>query len=252
MACARSGASFALSLTMTKIFLNLLIISVLGLFAVPSFAGGDYFDAQKDDLMPAKVDELHPTQGYVGYIEVKPKAKELKKMSKSERKEFLRKNPIPVVVGPGGDIYPIDHHHLARAVSDSGHQKIFIKIVENKSALTEAEFWAWMKEKQYVDLIDDNGNKIEVADLPRFIEEMRDDPYRSLAGAVREQGGFKKDMTPFAEFKWALFFRQYFSRESLDSNFDKVVKAAVKLAKSQAAQGLPGYIGIHGSCHSVF
>jgi hypothetical protein len=33
---------------------------------------------------------------------------------------FLYNHPVPVVVGPGGRHYLIDHHHLARAMHNQG------------------------------------------------------------------------------------------------------------------------------------
>jgi len=33
-----------------------------------------------------------------------------------------------------------------------------------------------------------------------FRRDLVDDPYRSLAGALRQTGGYGKDVTPYAEF----------------------------------------------------
>jgi hypothetical protein len=33
---------------------------------------------------------------------------------------FLQKHPVPVVIGPGGQHYLIDHHHLTRAMTELG------------------------------------------------------------------------------------------------------------------------------------
>lgn len=45
-----------------------------------------------------------------------------RKMAKGPAKlqEFLKANPVPCVVGPGGTLYLIDHHHLARALYNLG------------------------------------------------------------------------------------------------------------------------------------
>ena len=45
-------------------------------------------------------------------------------------------------------------------------------------------------------------------DIPKSIEDMADDPFRSLAGALRRKGGYAKDTTPFSEFLWADFLRR--------------------------------------------
>ena len=54
---------------------------------------------------------------------------------------------------------------------------------------------------------DARGRRCDYEDLPKTVKEMRDDPYRSLAGELRIIGGFAKDLTPFTEFVWADFFR---------------------------------------------
>jgi len=42
--------------------------------------------------------------------------------------------------------------------------------------------------------------------------DLADDPYRSVAGELRRQGGFAKDTTPFSEFLWADFLRRRIDR----------------------------------------
>ena len=72
-------------------------------------------------------------------------------------------------------------------------------------------------------------------------------PYRSLAGLVRQNGGFCKSFREFAEFAWADWFRSKFptlDNQNLPSDpNDKnaTVDEAVEMAHSSEAQGLPGY-----------
>ena len=75
----------------------------------------------------------------------------------------------------------------------------------------------------------------------------KDDPYRSLAGKVRINGGFSKVSTPFAEFKWADFFRDRIAITEIDGSFENAVGDGLKLAKTCDARSLPGYQG--PSCH---
>jgi hypothetical protein len=70
-----------------------------------------------------------------------------------------------------------------------------------------------------------------------------DDPFRSLAGELRRVGGFAKDTTPFGEFLWADFLRRRMKRKVLDANFDGALEQALKLAKSEEADYLPGWCG---------
>ena len=70
-----------------------------------------------------------------------------------------------------------------------------------------------------------------------------DDPFRSLAGALRRSGGFAKDTTPFNEFLWANFLRRRIKRKLVETDFAAALKHAVKLARSDEADYLPGWSG---------
>ena len=94
----------------------------------------------------------------------------------------------------------------------------------------------------YVYPYDENGKKREIGEIPDSLTKMKDDPYRALAGFARNEGAFKKDWTPFAEFKWADYFRKLIPKELVEKDFDKALKKAVDLARDPAASHLPGYI----------
>ncbi len=206
-----------------------------------------------DNLYRIDLSELRPTQMNVGMIEVARKSAKLSEMTGKQRDLFLRENPVPVIVGPAPKkhFYLIDHHHLSRAVLESGHSKVYIKVVADLSELPRDEFWKEMSKKGYVYLKDDLGNAIEPSQLPKHISTLGDDPYRSLAGVVRRQGGYIKDTTPFAEFKWAAFFRERIKIDDTKPkySFAKAVAQAMVLVSSDEAQGLPGY---RFRCESVF
>jgi hypothetical protein len=73
-------------------------------------------------LKPVAILDLRPTQFTVGMREVKAKRKRWRDEGKSKGQEFLGKHMIPVILGPKGRHYVIDHHHLARALHDEGGQ----------------------------------------------------------------------------------------------------------------------------------
>jgi hypothetical protein len=100
-----------------------------------------------------------------------------------------------------------------------------------------------MKEKQWVYPYDQDGKPCAISDLPKDIRGLADDPYRSVAWQVRERGGFEKTEKPFAEFKWADFFREHLKTHPLHHDFEEAVKEAMALAQSPEARRLPGYIG---------
>ena len=92
----------------------------------------------------------------------------------------------PIVIGPGGAFYITDRHHLARALYDLGEATTYCKVLDNLSGLQPDAFWKHMEDSNGVYLKDDQGNVITPRDLPTSIRELRNDPFRSLAGAVRE------------------------------------------------------------------
>ncbi|HEY3782221.1 MAG TPA: ParB-like protein [Fimbriimonadaceae bacterium] len=50
--------------------------------------------------MKASILELYPTQLALGLYEVNAKIKEFKAMSSNELRDYLKKNPVPFVLGP--------------------------------------------------------------------------------------------------------------------------------------------------------
>jgi hypothetical protein len=70
---------------------------------------------------------------------------------------------------------------------------------------------------------------------------LADDVYRSLAGYVRNAGGYDKSPLAFAEFVWADFFRRNIAIESVKADFHGAVLAGVTLAKGSRAKALPGF-----------
>ena len=82
-------------------------------------------------------------------------------------------------------------------------------------------FWGVMDNKRWVYPYDAKGERRHFRDIPKSVTELKDDPFRSLAGELRRAGGFAKDTTPFSEFLWADFLRRRMSRKSVDADFDK-------------------------------
>jgi hypothetical protein len=195
-------------------------------------------------LCSCRVLELRPTQLAVGMIEVREKEAELSSKSGSKLVAYQQKHPEPVVKGPGGALFITDHHHLARAMADLGIETTFCQLEADYSAFDPSAFWAKMEGQHWVYLYDENGKgPREPADLPSTVEGLKDDPYRSLSGAVRHDGGFVKVSTPFAEFKWADFFRSKILVTDIDKDFRKAVRKASAFASERNACALPGYKG---------
>ncbi len=197
------------------------------------------------------IEDLQPTQSNVGMREVQFKAEKIAAMKKKEREAFLLDNPVPVIIGPGDIHYLIDHHHLSRALLEIGKKNVYTRVVADWSQLSKSEFWKAMKKHKYVYLKNKKGRNLDPEDLPKRVADLGDDPYRSLASSVRRKGGFEKVPTPFAEFEWALFFRERLELKSSESqtSYEKTVEKAVELAELRKAHKLPGF---RARCENLF
>jgi len=190
--------------------------------------------------------DLRPTQMTLGMGEVVRKRKSWKSQGAKALAEFLAHHMVPVVVGPGGRRYLIDHHHLARALHDEGVDSVFVTIVADFSRLDADAFWNIMDFHGWTHPFDGRGRRRAYADLPKTVAAMEDDPYRSLAGELRYVGGFAKDSTPFSEFVWADFLRRRIKPKDLRKSFVAATEKALTLAKSEEANYLPGWCAPHG------
>jgi len=175
-------------------------------------------------------------------IEVHDKRKHLEDLGHHQRRDFLAAHPIPAVIGPEGKLYVTDHHHLGRALWEASVETGVFLVEADLSELHPEPFWAEMAARHWVHPIDAQGTRHGVDALPKHIKGLVDDPYRSLAGYVRNAGGFEKTDTAFAEFLWADFFRRRIRIGSKREDFDRAVRAALELAHSAAAKDLPGFL----------
>jgi hypothetical protein len=185
--------------------------------------------------------ELFPTQMTLGMREVAIKQQAWKKHDPNDLEKFLGSHMVPVVVGPGQRKYLIDHHHLARALHESGVESVFVTIVADLHKVDVENFWNMMDYHGWTHPFDAKGRRRDYADLPATIEGMQDDPYRSLAGELRKIGGYAKDATPYSEFVWADFLRLRIKPKALESDFPAALAVALDLAKSEDANYLPGW-----------
>src|SRR5215469_6645076 len=192
---------------------------------------------------PIAILELRPTQMTVGLREVKEKRKRFREQATKKQREMIGKHMIPVVVGPDKRYYVVDHHHLARALLDEGIKDILVTVIGDLTMVDRDAFWGVMDNKRWVYPYDAKGERRHFEDLPKSVKDLKDDPFRSLAGELRRAGGFAKDTTPFSEFLWADFLRRQMSRKLVEDNFAKAVEKALELAKSQDAIYLPGWCG---------
>ncbi len=192
-------------------------------------------------LQQAALQDLHPTQLSVGMIVVHDKRKHLTEMKPADRPDFMKEHPMPAVVGPQGKLYITDHHHLGRAALDAGVPTGFFLVEADLSKCSIEAFWKEMNENLWVHPLDENGVRHNYSMIPDKLGKLIDDLYRSLAGYVRDAGGFDKTPSAFAEFIWADFFRRNIAVETVRSDFQTAVQAGIALAHSKWAKNIPGY-----------
>ncbi|HEY3740103.1 MAG TPA: ParB-like protein, partial [Bryobacteraceae bacterium] len=192
-------------------------------------------------IQPIPILSLRPTQMTVGMREVKEKRKRWREQKKKKQAESLGKHMIPVVRGPDKRYYVVDHHHLACALHDEGVKDILVTVIGDLSMVEHDAFWGVMDNKRWVYPYDAKGERRHFKDLPKSIPDLKDDPFRSLAGELRRAGGFAKDTTPFSEFLWADFLRRKMSRKGVEGNFERALEKALAAAKTHDAIYLPGW-----------
>src|SRR3979411_2373531 len=195
-------------------------------------------------LHPVPILSLRPTQITVGMREVKEKRKRWREhKSKEKQAELLGKHMVPVVLGPDKRHYVVDHHHLARALHEEGIKDILVIIIADLTMVDRDAFWGVLDNHKWVYPYDSKGERHHFTEIPKTVVDLKDDPFRSLAGELRRVGGFAKDTTPFSEFLWADFLRRRLSRKSVEANFGKAIEKALALAKSKDAVDVPVWGG---------
>ena len=193
-----------------------------------------------------KIENLKPTQMSVGMIEVKEKIKEVQKVQHDYIRllEFLKHNAIPAVMGPNKVLFCIDHHHMGRALHEAGVKDTVCNVLQDMSFHTSMEeFWNDMNAKHFVYPYDEEGKgPYPYSALPQHVKDLKNDPYRSLAGELRVAGGYHKTSEPFEEFLWADYLRPKIPIDLITKDdISSAVNQAISLAHLPIASKLPGY-----------
>lgn len=158
----------------------------------------------KPDLCTIETKDLHPTQFAVGLLAASCKSKTIEKHKrKGDLDDYLKKRPVPLVRGLEDKFYLTDHHHLATAVRMvDKDQKLYGFVQYDFShAASKDDFWAlminhedsngqsqplaWLRDEKGLGPMDPNF-------LPKKLDDLRDDPYRTLSRWVRDACGYVK------------------------------------------------------------
>ncbi|MDE2435513.1 MAG: chromosome partitioning protein ParB [Sphingomonadales bacterium] len=194
-------------------------------------------------LHPVELAHLRPTQMTVGKAEVERKRHEWRNSDPAEGGDWLGRHMIPAVIGPKGTPWIIDHHHLALALQLEGVEHVLVSIVARLDHLPRGRFLSFMDNRNWLHPYDAEGHRRDFDDLPRRLGGLKDDPYRSLAGELRRQGGYAKTETPYSEFLWADFLRQRIGQKLIAHDLDRAIAKGLRHARSPAAAYLPGFAG---------
>jgi hypothetical protein len=187
--------------------------------------------------------DLRPTQTTLGLAEVAERARKIADFDADRRRRYLAGKAVPYVLGPGRQVFMVDHHHLVRALWSLRLEGVVLgDRLDDWSDLDPPTFWRKMKAAGRCWPIDADGNLRPFAAIPTHIEGLTDDPWRSLARRVRGSA-YADDDTPFQEFIWGAYFRSFMTRRLLDTDIDLAAETAVRLARLGEAADLPGYTG---------
>ena len=195
-------------------------------------------------LHTVPIAELRPTQITVGYREVAEKRREWADREDGDKAaEWLGRHMVPVLLGPKKRCYVTDHHHLTRALQEEGCEGVLVNVVADLSMLERDAFWVFADNRGWCHPYDGEGRRVGFDDIPKSISDLADDPYRSLAGALRRAGGYAKETVPFTEFLWADALRRRIKRRDVDASFSAALLQALEFAKTRDARYLPGWCG---------
>jgi hypothetical protein len=197
----------------------------------------------ESELKEVPLEELRPTQITVGFKEVDAKRKSWSKLHAKDRKKAMDEEFFPAVRGPGKKYFVLDRHHAALALSHEKAECVQVGLVRDLSALSPGDFWVFLDHYSWMHCYDARGKRRALDQVPKRFEDMQDDPYRSLAGDLRDQGGYSKVDVPFLEFLWANHLRQKVPRRLLIGDPKEALSKALKLAASRKSSFLPGWCG---------
>ena len=181
-------------------------MSALALIHRPHFADPSDESAMRHQVR-ASVAHLRPTQITVSMARVAQMRAQIRTaVVRGQLQDFLTWRLFSGVLGPGGVVYVIDDHHIARALGDEAIETCIVVIQQDLSRVLPDRFWIAMERQGFVHPVDASGRRRAFASIPRLLAQLEDDPYRSLAVNVRDNGGCSWEGAA-AEILWANFLR---------------------------------------------
>jgi hypothetical protein len=184
------------------------------------------------------IPKIRPTQMTVGYREVAEKRRRWREAPMVGKESLLQGLIVPVVLGPGANCYAIDRHHWICALLLEGVSDVPITVVADLQFSDQATFWSDLDQRGWCRPYDAQRRRQDYCEIPSSVAGLKDDPFRSVASALRHAGAYPKDKTLFSEFVWADFFRGCMRAKDVEDDFDSALKAAIVLSRRVAAGDL--------------
>ncbi len=233
---------------LTELITRRIVAAGVGLSMTALVLGGDAANAQRSSVSAiflTTFDQLRPSQGAIGMQDVTFKIGVLRDLADTPKKlaKYRLKEPLLVVRAPGDLMHIVDHHHLGRALWERGFRDVHVMVIGDLSTVALAAFWPEMEKRGWLRARDEEGRPIAPENLPLHVNDLKNDPYRSLAWTLRNAGGFDKTRVPFAEFMWGDYLRTKIDKTLIDSNIDEAVRLAMPFVTLPEAANLPGFKG---------
>ena len=175
--------------------------------------------------------DFHPTQMTVGYQEIEDRRRRWR-LGSTTVESAARSLIVPVVLGPCARSYILDQHHELCALADEGVADVQVNVVEDLRRFEWVGFWRTLDRRGWCRPRDSEGQRQDYSYIPTTIDGLVDDPFRSLARALRQAGGYAKQQAPFSDFLWADFLRGQVARTLINDDFEAALRAALALARN--------------------
>ena len=217
-------------------------------FAEPALvAGENALSAKVGTVYQVKIEQLHPLQVGFGPNEMKARLEKFLEKSDQKKKKYIRKKPADVTIGPDGNIYLLDGHHMARLLLEAKQPVLLAAVASVHKGGDIPAFFRYLEKKQDVYLYD-GVQKIAPKDLPKKVAELKPDAFRDLAWELQETGDIEDVKINFIEFEWArLLFRKKITESEIKSNYASALEKARMLSHSEEAKSLftgKGYLPV--------
>lgn len=195
-------------------------------------------------LIELAVAALQPTQLCIGLAEVRQRRADFVQQNAEERRRYLKRKPVPLVVSGCGAHWMLDRHHRLSGLlavdpnaTAFGYVVLELETVDRPGVLQELQARGWLY------LHDARGRgPLGVDQLPTSLPGLQDDPYRSLVWALKQDHYIAPaPLIPFHEFRWGAWLRSRSLPPFGSLRLEPALPAARALVRSKAASHLAGW-----------